>query len=139
MVKYVMVKYIVVNQDGSKRETLQNFYQRYEYDLKGNLSKVFQKSIDISELLIAEYTYDDKPNPYVALKWIGRLFGTAGFESTNNVLTVKNYIQGVLTSEQIASYTYDATTNYPLTISSSGRSYNANVSVETSKTVFKYQ
>lgn len=139
MAKYALVKYIVVNQDGSKKETLQDFYQRYEYDVKGNLIKVFQKSIDTAELMIAEYTYDDKPNPYIALKWIGRLSGTAGFESANNVLTVKNYVQGVLTSEQTASYTYDATTNYPLTASSSGKSYNANVSIGTSKTIFKYQ
>ena len=137
--KYILVKYTVVNQDGTKRETLQNFYQRYEYDTKGNLVKVFQKSVDTAELLIGEFTYDDKPNPYIPMKWFGRLSGTPGFESTNNVLTAKSYVQGILVSEQTSSYTYDATTNYPLTASSSGKSYEPNVSIGVSKTVFKYQ
>ena len=137
--KYTLVKYTVVNQDGTKRETLQNFYQRYEYDTKGNLVKVFQKSVDTAELLIGEYTYDDKPNPYISMKWLGRLFGTPGFESTNNALTAKSYVQGILVSEQTTTYTYDSITNYPLTMNSSGKSYEPNVSIGVSKTVFKYQ
>ena len=137
--KYVLVKFIVVNQDGTMRETVQNFYQRYEYDTKGNLVKAFQKSIDAAELLITEYTYDEKLNPYIAMKWLGRLSGSAGFESTNNVLTVKNYTQGTLVSEQTSFYTYYPTTNYPLTVNSSDKSYNPNVSIGTSKTIFKYQ
>jgi hypothetical protein len=144
MVKYATTKIVNTNTNGVKRETPQNGYYRYEYDSNGNVTKVFLKDIGSApEVLSNEFTYDDKPNPYKDsnLKWIFRLSGlggSGGIESKNNVLTSKNYQQGVLLTETTGVYTYDTQSGYPLTLSTSGKSFSPNTSVGTGKTVFKY-
>jgi hypothetical protein len=144
VVKYITTKIVNTNQNGVKRETPQNAYYRYEYDAKGNVIKAFLKGEGATtEVLSNEYTYDDKPNPYkdLNLRWIFRLSGlggAGGIESVNNVLTSKSYQQGILFAETIGVYTYDNQSGYPLTLTTSGKSYSPNASVGTGKTIFKY-
>lgn len=142
--KYSNTKIVSTDINGVRKETFQNSYYRFEFDTKGNIIKAFEKNNGAStELLSAEYTYDDKPNPYKVLRWVFRLsgvgLGLAGSESINNVLTSKNYQQGVLLTETTSVYTYDAQTGYPLTLITSGKSFNPNSGVGTSKTTFKYK
>ncbi|MEY4541495.1 MAG: hypothetical protein RLZZ306_3252 [Bacteroidota bacterium] len=141
--KYSNTKIVSTDINGVRKEILQNSYYRFEFDTKGNIIKAFEKNNGAStELLSAEYTYDDKPNPYKVLRWVFRLsgvgLGLAGSESTNNVLTSKNYQQGVLFTETTGSYTYDSQTGYPLTLTTLGKSNDPNVSVTPSKTTYKY-
>jgi hypothetical protein len=141
--KYELIKPIVIGSNGVVSPILPNTYTRYEYDSNGNAVKVFQK-IDgfTTEFLANEYTYDTNPNPNKALVWVFRLVGygavLASSESNNNILTTKNYSQGTLISETNAVYTYDATTKLPLTVMTSGKSYNSNTTIGTSKTTYKY-
>jgi hypothetical protein len=141
MVKYSDTKTVSTDNNGVKRETLRNSYLRYEYDSKGNVVKVFQK-LDgaTTEILINEYTYDTNPNPCKPLLWFFRLtgFGTTISESNNNVISSKNYQQGVLFTESTGIYTYDSDSKYPLALSTSGKSYSPNTTVGTSKTTYKY-
>lgn len=142
MVKYSDTKIVSTDNNGVKRETLRNSYLRYEYDTKGNAVKAFQKINGANaETLIAEYTYDTNPNPNKPLFWFSRLLGfggSGGIESNNNVLTSKNYQQGVLLTETTGVYTYDTQTGYPLTLTTSGKSYSPNTGVGTSKAIYKY-
>ena len=141
VIKNTVTKIVTTDKNGVKRETPQNAYNRFEYDSNGNTVKVFLKDIGSApEVLSNEYTYDNKPNPYKDLKWLFRLFGFggAGFESKNNVLTSKNYQQGVLLTETTGVYTYDAQTGYPLTLTVSGKSFSPNAGVGSSKTFYKY-
>jgi hypothetical protein len=141
--KYELVKPIVIGSNGIVSPILPNTYIRYEYDANGNAVKVFQK-IDgfTNEFLTNEYTYDANPNPNKALVWIFRLVGygavLASSESNNNILTAKNYSQGTLISETITVYTYDANTKLPLAAITSGKSYNPNTTIGSSKTAYKY-
>ena len=141
MVKYSDTKIVSTDNNGMKRETLRNSYFRYEYDMKGNVVKIFQK-LDGSntEILATEYTYDTNPNPYKSLLWLFRLtgFGVAISESNNNVIFSKNYQQGVLFTESTGIYTYDSGSKYPLTLTTSGKSYSPNSGVGTSKTIYNY-
>jgi hypothetical protein len=141
--KYLNTKYVEINQNGIKKETLQSSYIRFEYDANGNVIKVFQKNDNTSpELLTNEYTYDSNPNPYKPLLWVFRMSGFAQTlsvtESNNNILTSKNYSQDTLSTESTSVYTYDTATKYPLSFSSSGKSNNPNTVVGTSKTTYKY-
>lgn len=142
LIKNTVTKIVTTDKNGVKREIPQNAYNRYEYDSNGNLVRVFLKDIGSApEVLSNEYTYDNKPNPYKNLKWIFRLSGlggAGGFESKNNVLTSKNYQQGVLLTETTGVYTYDTQTGYPLILTISGKSFSPNVSVGSSKTIYKY-
>ncbi len=142
MVKYSDTKIVSTDNNGVKRETLRDSYIRYEYDSKGNVVKAFQKiNGSNAETLIAEYTYDTNPNPYKPLLWFFRLAGfggTGGLESNNNVIFSKNYQQGVLLTESTGVYMYDPVSKYPLTVTTSGKSYSPNSGVGTSKTTFKY-
>ena len=143
LVKNTVTKLITTDKNGVKRETPYNYYNRFEYDVKGNVVKVFLKDIGSSpEVLNSEYTYDDKPSPYSKnLRWLFRLSGVggaAGAESNNNVLTSKNYQQGVLLTETTGVYTYDTQTNYPLAVTTTGKSFSPNVGVGSSKTTYKY-
>jgi hypothetical protein len=143
LAKNTVTKLITTDKNGVKRETAYNFYNRFEYDAKGNVVRVFLKDIGSSpEVLNNEYTYDDKPSPYSKdLRWLFRLSGVggaAGVESKNNVLTSKNYQQGVLLTETIGVYTYDTQTNYPLIVTTTGKSFSPNVGVGSSKTTYKY-
>jgi hypothetical protein len=140
--KYEFVKPIVITSSGAIFPS-PNTYARYEYDTRGNLVKIFQKTDDSpNEILSNEYTYDTNPNPNKVLVWVYRLAGAgavlAGSESSNNILTTKNYSQGVLVSETNAIYTYDATTKLPLTVSTTGKSYNSNTVIGTSKITYRY-
>jgi hypothetical protein len=141
--KYELVKPIVIGSNGVVSPILPNTYVRYEYDSNGNAVKVFQK-IDgfTNEFLTNEYTYDANPNPNKALIWVFRLVGygavLASSESNNNILAAKNYSQGTLVSETNAVYTYDAITKLPLTATTSGKSYSPNITIGTSKTIYKY-
>jgi hypothetical protein len=140
--KYEFVKPIVITSSGVIFPS-PNTYARYEYDTRGNLVKIFQKRDDSpNEILSNEYTYDTNPNPNKVLVWVYRLAGAgavlAGSESSNNILTTKNYSQGVLVSETNATYTYDATTKLPLTVSTTGKSYNSNTVIGTSKITYRY-
>lgn len=141
MVKYSDTKIVSTDNNGVKRETLRNSYIRYEYDSKGNVVKIFQK-LDGStvEILTTEYTYDTNPNPYKSLLWLFRVtgFGSTISESNNNVISSKNYQQGVLYTESTGLYTYDSDSKYPLTLATSGKSYSPNTTIGTSKTTFKY-
>lgn len=141
MVKYSDTKVISTDNNGVKKETLRNSYLRYEYDTKGNVVKIFQKlDGSTSEILINEYTYDTTPNPYKPLLWLFRLtgFGVPVSESNNNVISSKNYQQGVLYTETTGTYTYDSDSKYPITLTTSGKSYNPNTTIGTSKTTYKY-
>ncbi len=142
LIKYTVVNIVNTDKNGVKKETPQNAYNRYEYDSKGNVIKVFLKDVGASpEVLTHEYTYDDKPNPYKDLKWVFRLSGlggAVGSESKNNILISKNYQQGILTTETNNVYTYDAQTGYPLTLITSGKSYSPNTIVGISKTTYQY-
>lgn len=141
--KYELVKPIVIGSNGVVSPILPNTYVRYEYDSNGNAIKVFQK-IDgfTNEFLANEYTYDVNPNPNKALVWVFRMVGygavLASSESNNNILTAKNYSQGVLISETNTVYTYDATTKLPIVATTSGKSYNPNTMIGSSKTAYKY-
>ena len=141
MVKYSDTKIVSTDNNGVKKETLRNSYLRYEYDTKGNVVKIFQK-LDGStvEVLMTEYTYDSNPNVYKPLFWLFRLtgFGSTISESNNNVIFSKNYQQGVLFTESTGIYTYDLSSKYPLTLTTSGKSYSPNTIVGTSKTTYKY-
>ena len=138
VIKNTVTKFVTTDKNGVKRETPQNIYNRYEYDSNGNIIKAFLKDISSApEVLIGEYTYDNKPCPYKDLKWMFRLLG-AGFESKNNILTSKNYQQGVLLTETTGLYTYDTQTSYPLILTVSGKSFSPNVGVGSSKTFYKY-
>jgi hypothetical protein len=141
--KYELVKPIVIGSNGVVSPILPNTYTRYEYDASGNVIKIFQKIDGFpNEFLTNEYTYDANPNPNKALVWVFRLVGygavLASSESNNNILTAKNYSQGILVSETSAVYTYDAITKLPLTVTTSGKSYNPNTTIGTSKTTFRY-
>lgn len=142
LVKFTATKIVTTDKNGVKRETLQNAYNRYEYDGNGNVIKVFSKDIGSApEVLNNEYTYDNKPNPYKDLKWIFRLSGlggSGGSESKNNVLTSKNYQQGVLITETVGVYIYDSKTGYPLTLTTSGKSFSPNVGVGSSTITYRY-
>jgi hypothetical protein len=143
LVKNTITKLVKTDKNGVKRETPYDLYNRFEYDVKGNVVRVFLKDIgSSSEVLINEYTYDDKPSPYSNdLRWLFRLSGVggaAGVESKNNVLTSKNYQQGILLTETTGVYTYDTQTNYPLIVTTTGKSFSPNVGVGTSKTIYKY-
>lgn len=141
MVKYSDTKVVSTDNNGMKKETLRNSYLRYEYDSKGNAVKTFQKlNGSTAEILIAEYTYDTNPNPYKPLLWLFRLtgLGLTVSESNNNVIFSKDYQQGVLFTETTGIYTYDTQTRYPLTLSTSGKSFSQNTGVGTSKAIFKY-
>lgn len=141
MVKYSDTKIVSTDNSGVKRETLRNSYLRYEYDTKGNVVKIFQKLDGSStEILATEYTYDNNPNPYKPLLWLFRLtgFGVPVSESNNNVIFSKNYQQGVLFTESTGIYTYNSDSKYPLTLSTSGKSFSPNTTVGTSKTTYKY-
>ncbi len=142
LVKFIATKIVTTDKNGVKRETLQNAYNRYEYDGNGNVIKVFSKDIGSApEVLNNEYTYDNKPNPYKDLKWIFRLSGlggSGGSESKNNVLTSKNYQQGVLITETVGVYIYDSKTGYPLTLTTSGKSFSPNVGVGSSTITYRY-
>ena len=140
--KYELVKPITISPSGVI-PALPNTYARYEYDTNGNVIKIFQKIDGFpNEFLTNEYTYDANPNPSKALVWMFRLFGygtdLASSESNNNILTAKNYSQGILVSETNAVYTYDVITKLPLTVITSGKSYNPNTTIDTSKTTFRY-
>jgi hypothetical protein len=141
--KYELVKPIVIGSNGVVSPILPNTYVRYEYDSNGNAIKVFQKIDGFpTEFLANEYTYDANPNPNKALVWVFRLVGygavLASSESNNNILTTKNYSQGVLISETNTVYTYDATTKLPLVATTYGKSYSPNITIGTSKTSYQY-
>ncbi len=137
-----ITKFANIDKNDVKLESPFETYYRYEYDNKGNVIKVFIKNVfSPSEILSSEYTYDDKPNPYKVLKWVYRLFGfrdLAIYESTNNILTSKNYLQGVLASETIEVYTYNNQTGYPLTKITTEKLFNSTFKLKTTKTAFKY-
>ena len=141
VIKNTVTKFVTTDKNGVKRETPQNVYNRYEYDSNGNMVKIFVKEMSsASEVLTNECTYDNKPSPYKDLKWMFRLFGFGGVgvDSKNNILTSKNYQQGVLLTETTGVYTYDTQTGYPLTLTVSGKSFSPNVGVGSSKAFFKY-
>jgi hypothetical protein len=143
LVKNTVNKLVTTDKNGIKREILYNYYNRFEYNEKGNVVKVFLKDTGSSpEVLNNEYTYDDKPSPYSKdIRWLFRLSGVggaAGAESKNNVLTSKNYQIGILLTETTGVYTYDTQTNYPLIVTTTGKSFSPNVGVGSSKTFYKY-
>lgn len=94
---------------------------RYEYDSRGNIAKVFEKSNPgATELLTNEYTYDDKTNPArnnVGLLAFVAIFGSiADIYSPNNALTAKQYkSNGQVLSTDTFTYTYNDK-GFPLTV-----------------------
>ncbi|MBC8110973.1 MAG: hypothetical protein H7Y04_07940 [Verrucomicrobia bacterium] len=94
---------------------------RYEYDSKGNITKIFEKSTPSDpELLTTEYTYDDKTNPgknNLALLAFIAIFGDiSDIYSPNNTLTRKEYDSaGKVFASSTLTYTYNDK-GFPITV-----------------------
>jgi YD repeat-containing protein len=94
---------------------------RYEYDNRGNITKIFEKSTPSDpELLTDEYTYDDKVNPgknNLALLAFIAIFGNiADIYSPNNTLTGKSYdSNGSVFSTNTFVYAYNDK-GFPITV-----------------------
>lgn len=139
----------VGSSDGIKDVIFYDGYYRFEYDINGNVSKVFYSANGTSETLFAKYTYDTNPNPFINLKWLCRLsiIGTKGVdidlaasESNNNILTVKYYRNGELAYEKTNSYKYDIKTNLPTEIVSTMSKTDdfSNIYTYTLRNIFTY-
>ena len=117
MTKYKKIKSIYFDPKGQPSEKSESFIQRYEYDTKGNIVKVFSNLNSTKEYLIAELTYDSNPNPWQAVKWVykGRLYESfPQGESKNNPISVKTYkSSGELGDVYVITHIYNKNTFYP--------------------------
>lgn len=136
--KIIIVKTVTTGANGVKKETPNGYGQRWEYDIKGNATKVYYTNgATKKEYLRLEHTFDDNPNPFKPFTWLYRLGGTAS-ENNNNILKTKVFdIDGKLIGEQITVYTYD-TNKYPLTSTQTGISYETDLKYGKTTTTYKY-
>jgi hypothetical protein len=142
LTKLTLVKNVFLDLNGKKTEQLNGYSERYEYDSNRNIRKIFSTFAGFPEKLVIEFTYDSNPNPFINLKWIGRLTGVdTNYENANNILTVKWFNNDVLINEKQNIYNYNNESKYPISVSTIETFYSyGSISYKVnSKTIFNYQ
>jgi hypothetical protein len=126
--------------DVSLKTNVVGGYFRTEYDINGNVSKIYLKNfIDTPEYLFTEYTYDSKLNPLKIKKifgW-GWMDSVAACESNNNILTIKMYdSKGKIIRLTENLYSYNSN-NLPILVKTTYNHLDVGL-IATGNTQYKY-